>query len=229
MRYFFLAYAIIVVMVVGYLGVPGAQTSRRPLEIFPDMDRQDKVKAQAHEGFFADNQGDRLPVAGTAPRGYSTAETVAVEGGMSEPEFSPGRTSYHATGAIGEFFGTGMPEELGLTAENVGAFLRRGQERYAVSCLPCHGASGDGQGTVAQLGVPGVANLMNMVSATYPDGRMFEVITHGKGLMAPYGYNIAVDDRWAIIAYIRALQTARQAPYEELSAEIRTLLESAGK
>lgn len=225
MRYFFLAYAIIAVMVVGYLGIPGSQTSRRPLEIFPDMDRQDKVKAQAHEAFFADGQGDRLPVTGTSPRGYSASETVAADGGMPQMQFSPGRTSYYATGAIGEFFGTGMPEELGLKEETVEAFLRRGQERYEISCLPCHGASGDGQGMASQFGVPGVANLVNLVSANYPDGRMFEVITHGKGLMSPYGYNISVDDRWAIIAYIRAMQTAREAPYEE----VRGLFESTGK
>jgi len=225
MRYFFLAYAIIVVMVVGALGIPGSETQRRPLEIFPDMDRQDKVKAQSPEAFFADGHGDRLPVTGTSPRGYSASEVVAIDGGMPELEFSPGRTGYHATGAIGDFFGTGMPEELGLTEANVGAFLRRGQERYEISCTPCHGSSGDGQGMASQFGVPGVANLINLKSDAYPDGRMFEVITHGKGLMAPYGYNISVDDRWAIIAYIRAMQTAREAPYEE----VRGVFETTGK
>jgi mono/diheme cytochrome c family protein len=225
MRYFFLAYAIIVVMVVGALGIPGSETPRRPLEIFPDMDRQDKVKAQSREAFFADGHGDRLPVAGTSPRGYSTSEVVAAGGGMPQPQFSPGRTSYYATGALGDFFGTGMPEELGLKEENVEAFLLRGQERYQISCLPCHGASGDGQGMASQFGVPGVANLMNLKSATYPDGRLFNVITHGKGLMSSYGYNISVDDRWAIIGYIRAMQTAREAPY----GEVRGVFETTGK
>ena len=216
MRYFFLAYAVIVVMVVGYLGVPGSQTSRRPLEIFPDMDRQDKVKAQAHEAFFADGHGDRLPVTGTAPRGLVTGEVATPAGGMPALQFSTGRTDYFSTGVIGDYYGTGMPADLKLSESNVGAFLRRGKERYEISCMPCHGKSGDGQGIAAQFGVPGVANLMNLKSATYPDGRLFGVITHGKGLMSGYGYNISVDDRWAIVAYIRALQTAREAPYAEV-------------
>lgn len=74
--------------------------------------------------------------------------------------------------------------------------------------MPCHGESGNGKGTVAVIGIPATANLNNFSSATYPDGKMFETITKGKGLMSGYGYNIPVNDRWAIIAYVRALQTA---------------------
>ncbi len=91
-------------------------------------------------------------------------------------------------------------------------FLRHGEERFKISCMPCHGEAGNGKGTVAVIGIPTVADLMNFPKATYPDGKMFESITKGKGLMAGYGYNIPVNDRWAIIAYVRTLQAARKMP-----------------
>jgi hypothetical protein len=73
--------------------------------------------------------------------------------------------------------------------------------------------SGDGQGITGQYGVPGIANfhLDTFKSGSYPDGRMYETITNGKGMMGAYGYNISVGDRWAIIAYVRTLQAAKEA------------------
>ena len=211
MRYFFLVYALIALLVVGIGGIRGQKFSKPPFRIFPDMDEQDKVKAQAVDPFFADHSGSRLPVTGTQPRGFN-AEGKTEVGGIPEYEFG-GQTGYYATGHVGDYYGTGMPEELGLTDENVGAFIRRGQERFGIYCAVCHGAAGDGQGMTSQYGVPGIANfhLDNFKSATYPDGRMFEVITHGKGMMGAYGYNIPLRDRWAIISYVRTLQTAKES------------------
>ena len=74
--------------------------------------------------------------------------------------------------------------------------------------MPCHGEAADGKGIVAVIGIPAVPSLMNFPKPNYPDGKMFETITKGKGLMSGYGYNIPVNDRWAIIAYVRALQAA---------------------
>jgi mono/diheme cytochrome c family protein len=106
-----------------------------------------------------------------------------------------------------------MPEELKLTDESAGELIRRGKERFGIYCAVCHGASGDGNGITAQYGVPVANNVnakLNAISPeTYPDGRLFEVITNGKGLMGGYGYNIPVRDRWAIIAYIHTLQAAK--------------------
>ncbi len=203
MRYFFLAYALIAIMVVGIFGLRGDKSAKTPIEIFPDMDRQDKIKAQTPNSFFADGLGSRQPVEGTLPQSIGDADT----------QFS-GAAGYLATGSIDEYYGSGMPAELELTAEALPAFIARGEERYNISCMPCHGRSGDGGGIAAQFGVPGVANLHteNFLSAKYPDGRMFEVITKGKGVMSGYGYNISLEDRWAIIAYIRSMQLAQNAP-----------------
>lgn len=211
MRYFFLIYALVALLVVGIFGIRGQKFEKPPVRIFPDMDNQDKVKAQKPDAFFADGLGSRLPVTQTQPRGFNEAGEKSI-GGISEYEFG-GQTGYYYTGHIGDYFGNGMPEELKLTEQSAQALLARGEERYGIYCAVCHGASGDGQGITGSYGVPGIANfhLANFKSDAYPDGRMFEVITIGKGMMGAYGYNIPVEDRWAIIAYVRALQLAKDS------------------
>ncbi|MES2996301.1 MAG: cytochrome c [Verrucomicrobiota bacterium] len=210
MRYFFLIYVLIALTVVGMFGFRGQKFDKPPIRIFPDMDEQDKLKAQKPDAFFADGHGGRLPVAGTQPRGFNS-EGLREIGGIPEYEFG-GQTGYYYTGQINDYFGNGMPDELKLTAENSGELVRRGKERFGIYCKDCHGSSGDGQGMAGQFGVPGIANLLgpNFGRDSYPDGRIFETITHGKGNMAGYGYNIPVRDRWAIVAYVRALQTAKE-------------------
>jgi mono/diheme cytochrome c family protein len=224
-KYFFLAYAVIVVLVIGVLGVRGDKFSRPPLRLFPDMDEQDKVKAQVPSGFFADGVGARPPVAGVQPRGL-LPDGAAASGGIPEPGFGGG-AGYFSTGHLDGYYGSGMPAELGLDEQNAGEFLRRGAERYAVFCAMCHGESGDGRGITSRFGVPVAdnpnANLAALTPERYPDGRLFEVITKGKGNMGGYGHNIPVRDRWAIIAYIHALRAARMAPY----AEVREAFEAA--
>jgi len=210
MRYFFLIYALVALIVVGIFGIRGQKFSKPPVRIFPDMDEQDKLKAQKPSPFFADGLGSRLPVAQSQPRGFNEAGATII-GGIPEYEFG-GQSGYYYTGHIGDYFGSGMPEELSLTTENSSQLIKRGQERYGIYCAICHGESGDGLGITGQYGVPAIANfhLPMFNSATYPDGRMFEVITHGKGQMGAYGFNIPVRDRWAIIAYVRTLQVAKE-------------------
>jgi len=211
MRYFFLAYAVIALLVVGIFGVRGQKSALPPIQIFPDMDDQDKVKAQVPSTFFADGMGSRMPVAGTQPRGFNPDGESEI-GGIPEHEFG-GLDIYYHTGQIGDYYGTGMPEELALDAESAAALIRRGRERYGIYCAVCHGDSGDGQGIAGQYGVPGIANLLlgPYQPETYPDGRLYHVITHGQGQMSGYGYNIPVRDRWAIVAYVRALQEANNS------------------
>ncbi|BCX49324.1 cytochrome c oxidase, cbb3-type [Haloferula helveola] len=217
MKYFFLAYAIIAALVIGLLPMRGEKRAETPLRLFPDMDDQDKLKAQKPDAFFSDGAGGRHPVDGTNPVGF-LPEGQSELGGIPEYEFGGG-TSYYATGAIEDYYSNGMPDELGLDANNVDAFLRRGEEVYNINCMPCHGKSGDGLGITSSFGVPGIANLTldNFGQAAYPDGRLFDVISNGKGNMGAYKHNIPIRDRWAVVAYVRALQTARKAPLSDPS------------
>ncbi len=210
MRYFFLAYAMIALLVVGIFGIRGQHFSKPPIRIFPDMDEQDKTRAQKPDAFFADGHGSRLPVGQTQPRGFNEEGAKSI-GGIPEYEFS-GQTGYYYTGHVGDYYGSGMPEELKLTEESAKSLISRGKERYGIYCSVCHGAAGDGLGITSSYGVPGIANfhMDNFKGEAYPDGRVFETITKGKGQMGAYGYNIAVEDRWAIVAYVRTLQTAKE-------------------
>jgi mono/diheme cytochrome c family protein len=213
-KYFFLAYAIIAALFIGLMPVRGSKSPDTPIRLFPDMDEQDKLKPQKPSDFFADGQGARQPVHGTQALGLNP-EGLKEIGGIPEPEFGGG-TGHLATGGIDGYFANGMPEELGLTAENVGAFLTRGRDIFDINCAICHGKSGDGQGMTGQFGVPGIADLTQdtYAQAVYPDGRLFDVISNGKGNMGAYKHNIALRDRWAVVAYVRALQLARKAPYD---------------
>ncbi len=210
MRYFFVIYALIALLVIGIGGFRGQKFSKAPIRIFNDMDEQDKIRAQKPDAFFADGHGSRMPIAQTQPRGFNE-DGLTTLGGIPEYEFG-GQPGYYYTGHVGDYFGTGMPEELKLDETAAGALIHRGEERFNIYCAVCHGKSGDGQGMTSKYGVPGIANFHeDRFKAAYPDGRFFETITNGKGMMGAYGYNIPVRDRWAIIAYIRALQLAKQS------------------
>jgi mono/diheme cytochrome c family protein len=209
MRYFFLIYALIALLVVGIFGIRGQKFSKPPVRIFPDMDEQDKLKAQKPDAFFADGHGGRLPVSQTQPRGFNP-EGAKVIGGIPEYEFG-GQTGYYYTGHVGDYFGNGMPEELKLDDASAAELIHKGKERYGIYCAVCHGTSGNGLGMTSNYGVPGIANLQlpTFQGEAYPDGRLYNTITNGKGLMSGYGYNIPVRDRWAIVSYVRTLQAAK--------------------
>ncbi len=211
MRYFFVIYALIALLVIGIGGFRGQKFSKPPYRIFPDMDEQDKIRAQKPDAFFADGHGSRMPIAQTQPRGFNE-DGLTTLGGIPEYEFG-GQPGYYYTGHVGDYFGTGMPEELKLDETQAAALIHRGEERFNIYCAVCHGKSGNGQGITSEYKVPGIANFHEdrFKSASYPDGRIFETITNGKGMMGAYGYNIPVRDRWAIISYIRALQLAKQS------------------
>jgi mono/diheme cytochrome c family protein len=214
MRYFFLTYAIIALLVFGMLGLRGQKFAKPPIRIFPDMDEQDKLRAQKPDRFFADGHGPRLPVAKTQPRGFNPGGEMTL-GGIPEYTFG-GQTGYYETGQIGDYYGIGMPDELELTPENAQALIRRGKERFNIYCAVCHGPSGDGLGITSAYGVPVATNpnaKLNSITPTlYPDGRMFNTITRGMGRMSGYGSQIPLRDRWAIIAYVRTLQAAKIPP-----------------
>ncbi len=202
MRWFFLILAIASSAIALALGPRGTKFSSPPFMLFPDMDNQQIVKPQKPSEFFENGQGARKPVEGTVPLGLEFPT------GKSAPttplDFSRG-DSYYDTGRFGDYFGKGFPEEVKVD----GAFLERGKQRFAITCSPCHGTSGNGHGAVSKYWLlPPTANLLDARVKKMPEGQIFSTITHGQGLMGPYNGILAVKDRWAIIAYLRALQNA---------------------
>jgi mono/diheme cytochrome c family protein len=211
MKYFFLSITFLAIIVVNAAGFRGSKSELPPLEIFPDMDNQAKVKFQAKSDFFANGVGGRLPVAHTVPMGFEVPAKAAADGAKPPKYGFSNGLDYYNTGKFGDFYGDGLPSELEVDA----ALIERGQQRFNIGCAICHGASGNGKGVTSKYGIltafnfhqAGSTDSANAV-AYRPDGAIFDTITNGKGLMGPYGGNIAVRDRWAIVAYIRAMQTA---------------------
>jgi mono/diheme cytochrome c family protein len=92
--------------------------------------------------------------------------------------------------------------------------LARGQQRYGVYCAPCHGDQGDGKGLITNFGMPAPPSYQTDALRAAPVGHFFDVITNGKGKMLSYASRVAIGDRWAIVAYVRALQINPQAPLD---------------
>lgn len=197
MRYFVTGFLLLCVLVVGVAGFRGSLSRKPPIEIFPDMDRQPKLRPQTRGSFFPDGLSSQLPVSGTIARG-AAYEDVPFNTGRE-----PGRTNYVEV----------------LPVPVTASLLRRGQERYGIYCAPCHGLAGDGKGITTTLGMTTIADLHDvkmrrLVQA--PDGYLFDVISHGKGLMQGYAAQIPIADRWAIVAYVRALQRSRLAVVDDV-------------
>lgn len=211
MKYFFLSYLFVAAIIVSAAGFRGSKSELPPIEILPDMDHQAKVKFQTSNEFFADGLGARRPVKGTVPMGYEVPHAPAADD-PTPPSFGfTNGTSYYHTGKMGDHYGDGLPAEIEVTPE----LIQRGAERYAINCAICHGAVGNGKGVTSRYGILNSFNFHQAGSsdptntAAYrPDGAIYDVIVNGKGLMGGYSANITVQDRWAIVAYIRALQTA---------------------
>ncbi|MEL7560040.1 cytochrome c [Stutzerimonas chloritidismutans] len=106
------------------------------------------------------------------------------------------------------------------------ALLARGEERYRINCVPCHGLAGDGLGTVVQRGFPQPPDFAEPRLVQAPDRHFIKVITDGYGVMYSYAARVRPADRWAIVAHIRALQLARTAEVAQLPEADRRALEA---
>jgi mono/diheme cytochrome c family protein len=107
------------------------------------------------------------------------------------------------------------------------ALLDRGRERFNIYCRPCHGAGGDGKGMIVRRGFSPPPSYHTDRLRNAPLSHFYDVITNGYGAMYPYGDRVKSDDRWAVAAYIRALQLSQHAPAAALPAGDRTQLEGA--
>jgi mono/diheme cytochrome c family protein len=106
------------------------------------------------------------------------------------------------------------------------AMLQHGQDRFNVFCSPCHAYDAHGNGRVVQRGFPNPPDLHSPLATSLSDRQIFDVITNGYGIMFPYGGRVPPPDRWAIVAYIRALQYADKVPVADLTPDLSGRLAS---
>jgi mono/diheme cytochrome c family protein len=195
------------------LGLQGKLSRKPPTELFPDMDRQAKLRPQEPNRFFANGVSSQLPPAGTVARGEAIQ---TANGEVYSFEDSPVNTGY-VTGTKTFVENNPLPLDTAL--------LLRGREQFDIACAPCHGRLGDGNGITKKIGVmPAVANLHDKRIVTMTDGEIFNTITHGKSTMASVGPILATQDRWAVVAYLRALQLSRLGTKDDLSPEQQATL-----
>ena len=154
-----------------------------------DMHDQPRFKPLAESDFYSDLRSSRAPVEGTVARGDLRED------------------SYFYTGKIGANPGDYMPAEVPVNEET----LARGRERFDIYCAPCHSRLGDGNGMLPQRGYRHPPSYHQDRLRKAPLGYFFDVITNGFGAMPDYASQIPPEDRWKIVAYIRALQLSQNA------------------
>jgi len=168
------------------------------------MQRQQKVKAYQASGFWPDGLGMRAPPEGTVPYGKLLPLEVATGLGPD-----------------------GLPVPVTPIAVDA-KLLVRGRARFDVTCAVCHGVLGDGESQVAinmSLRRPPSLHAYRDV----PDGHVYRVISEGYGLMPSYAAELSVEDRWAIVAYVRALQLSQYATIDQVPPEVQKRLEEEGR
>jgi mono/diheme cytochrome c family protein len=187
-----------------------------------DMQDQPKMIPFRATTFFSNGTSARSPVAGTVPRGYLKADR----------EFFTGKKSGSQAGTLasavrGQRSGVATPSAVAGSNATSGAsaypddvevfpipitqeIVRRGKERYEIFCSVCHGLTGNGDGMIVRRGFRRAASFHDDRLRQAPVGHYFDAITNGWGAMPSYAVQIPAQDRWAIVAYIRALQLSQQ-------------------
>jgi len=173
-----------------------------------DMQDQPKMKPFRSSTFFGDGLSSRQPIQGTVPRGFLRTDT-ALYTGKKTP--SAGAQQTQPTQPIAGAQANAYPDAVDtfpfpITKENV----ERGRERYEIFCSVCHGLTGNGDGMIVRRGFRRAASFNDDRLRQAPVGHYFDAITNGWGAMPAYNAQIPVQDRWAIIAYIRALQLSQK-------------------
>jgi mono/diheme cytochrome c family protein len=203
LRISILSLAALVLVTVALLGFRGDTSTRPPIRLFPDMVDQPKYKPQEASLYFGDGRAQRLPVAGTVAWGRDAM--------IPDPTF--------AVSDQARFAMTANP--LDLDRE----LLTEGQRLYGVYCAVCHGGAGEGNGITTAYGMTNPPSYHGDRLRQVPDGEIYKVITQGKGQMGPYAGKLEPDRRWAVVAYLRALQRAFTGTLADVPPEHRKELE----
>jgi mono/diheme cytochrome c family protein len=184
-------------LVLGLIAVSSLVSCRK------GMVDQQHLKPLAEDNFFPDGRGSRVPPAHTVARGQL----------RDDEQFF--------TGKVGPQLAANFP--MPVTRH----LLERGQERFNIYCAVCHGPTGEGNGMIVQRGFPQPPSLHEQRLRNAPPGHFVDVITNGYGVMYSYASRVAPEDRWAVTAYIRALQLSQHAAPDDADAAGAQQLEAA--
>jgi cytochrome c553 len=199
MRATYILSAFLVVLIVSLFGLRDHRFTKPPIDVFPEwafpgMKYQPKLTQQVASAFFSDGRSDR-----PAP-----PNTVAASFGPAGQPLRADSALYLGKASDGSWV-RGFPAALKVDMK----FLERGRNRFTIYCSPCHGAVGDGNGVTRKYGMGATASYHDDRLRKMAEGEIYNTITNGKGQMNPYADKLAPEDRWAVIAYVRALQRAQ--------------------
>ena len=202
MRYVLIGIAMMVFLVVSLAGFRGDISRKPPLEVFPDMDRQPKLRPMEPNGFFKNGMSSQPLVEGTIAR------SEAIDLGEGKKVYPFEKDHVVVSG-----FASGTNTVASIPIPVTSQLMARGRTKYNISCLPCHGGQGDGNGVVKYFGFGAIKDLHDPNVVKLNDGQLYRAITvgnlEGEGEMKGYANTLDVTDRWAVVAYVRALQLSR--------------------
>lgn len=179
----------------------GQPKEKPPIHPIPDMDLQPRYMPQSEGDFFANDMTMRPPVYGTVPRG----------------DLRTSNSLYRGVGPGGQPLAEN-PMDVDMQ------MLERGQRQFNIYCAPCHSKVGDGRGIMIDYNYVPPASFHSERLRNVPDGHIFDVITNGLRNMPGYAHQITVRDRWAIVAYVRALQRSQNAALSDVPEERQSQL-----
>jgi mono/diheme cytochrome c family protein len=200
-----------------------------------DMQNQPKFIPLRSSEFYADRRSARYPVPGTVSRTENGVLPDCPSSGvglcsesqiMDREQLDP--NSYFLTGKHGNIYGNDLPLPSGTPEERM-QVLERGQQRFNIYCTPCHSRVGDGNGMIVQRGYKRPPSFHVQRLRNAPLGYFYDVISNGFGGMPDYQAQVKPADRWAIAAYVRALQLSQKATEADVAQEDRDKLNKPGE
>jgi len=240
LRYFLTAFVVCCVALLAIAGWQGKTSKEPPMfghKEFNNMEYQSRFRSLGEASFegWTDGRASRPPVAGTVARGTRLNEHEVFSenyaaGLQRNPEFA------HGKNAQGKFI-DGFPQ-LSVTPDGKGGFkpyavdntvLELGKKKFEIYCAICHGPAADGNGIMKKRSandgdeaIAAIADLQGASYRAYPNGQLFDVITHGAKTMLSYGDKLNPEERWAVVAYLRALQLSQNCPKALVPAGVDT-------